>query len=89
MAFAQIEINPAAWTLIGNNVSVFTFQCKTDFGMDLLITTTNTQPSLQYGLEYPSGIGELMIDPVKFSVSGGKYFWAKSKINSGYVVVDV
>ena len=89
MAFAQIAINPTTWTLIGNNATLFTFQCKTDFGMEVLTTTTNSSPGLTYGLDYSNGTGELLIDPAKYSVSGGKYFWAKSKINTGYVLVDI
>lgn len=89
MAFSVTNIGHDQWTLIGNNVSAFTFQ---NVGQNALYidssSNANTAPTANVGLVYPTWNGEVQVAIADLTPSGGAYIWARSVTQTTNVLVD-
>lgn len=89
MAFSKIAINKDTWTLIGNNISIVTFQNVGQQQIYISTTTSNVAPTSPIGLVYDIWQGELKVNTTSLTVTGGTYIWAKTITGAGSVIVDV
>ena len=89
MAFSTVEVK-GAWTLIGNNVTVITFQNLGPASIYIAITATNSAPAEgTTGLLYPQNFGELKRLVSELSISAGQYVWVRTASGSTALTVEV
>ena len=87
MAWSSNTVNASSWSLIGNNVAIFSFQVIGQNSAYINVTTANTAPSETLGIIYENGFGELRIDPATISSTGvGTYVWARSITSTTKIV---